>query len=213
MTSKQYWVSVGPGSVGPRKPETEQHCFMCTPYESQLLYLDLLYEMQETVLYDGGDQSKTQARQQKRQARFAGSALLRAPPRSLRALRGVCGEISRRAVGAASFTDGYKVSIGVPLSGAFFSTSISHVKAVETFRCNTLLTLSPSDSIKKIPRRETSVEPTGRLKHCVFCCLGDLPSQTMAYLYWFGQVLEKGILDVQFDKKLILQLFLSTFNL
>ena len=24
MTSKQYWLSVGPGSVGPRKPETEQ---------------------------------------------------------------------------------------------------------------------------------------------------------------------------------------------
>ena len=82
------------------------------------------------------------------------------------------GEISRRAVGAASFTDGYKISNEVPLSGA----SISHVKAVETFICNTLLTLSPSDSIKKIPRRETSVEPTGRLKHCVFCCLGDLPS-------------------------------------
>ena len=27
MISKQYWVSVGPGSVRPRKPETEQHCF------------------------------------------------------------------------------------------------------------------------------------------------------------------------------------------
>ena len=27
MTSKQYWLSVGPGLVGPRKPETEQHCF------------------------------------------------------------------------------------------------------------------------------------------------------------------------------------------
>ena len=27
MISKQYWVSVGPGSVGPRKPKTEHHCF------------------------------------------------------------------------------------------------------------------------------------------------------------------------------------------
>ena len=31
MISKQYWVSVGPGSVGPRKPETEQHCFKSFP--------------------------------------------------------------------------------------------------------------------------------------------------------------------------------------
>ncbi len=31
MTSKQYWLSVGQGSVGPRKPETEQHCFKMPP--------------------------------------------------------------------------------------------------------------------------------------------------------------------------------------
>ena len=31
MISKQYWVSVGPGSVGPRKPKTEHHCFKMPP--------------------------------------------------------------------------------------------------------------------------------------------------------------------------------------
>ena len=35
MTSKQYWLSVGPGSVGPRKPETEQHCEVTLAWEDE----------------------------------------------------------------------------------------------------------------------------------------------------------------------------------